>query len=158
MHTALWMFCWPASPAAANEVFLMQFTGPRVDTVRHRCRFIRNSVLSERVVKTMKSLQLGQSKRLTYNGNVSYALTDKEHKAAMAINPCVISREIDRKTGKECFFIRLDNTWPLHSQTHIGLWKGAEIVVQEGLFRYIQDKGLIHHFVDEYCYPVKEIL
>ena len=151
MHTALWLFAWPASPAAANEVFMMQFSGKDVDTVRHTSNFIRKSILSPRVVSTMQSLSPGQKKKIAYNGNISYGLSDPEHKAAMAINPCTISREGD------LYFIRLDNSWPKRSTTHIRISKDFEIILHEGLFRYLQDKNIIHHFVDEYCYTSSEV-
>lgn len=153
MHTALWMFGWPFSPAAANEVFLMQFTNKK-DTIHHN-QIIANSVLSPRIVNTMQSLKLGESKRVAYNGNISYGLNDPEHKAAMAINPCIVSRELHN--GEEYYFIRLDNTWPTYSETHIKIYKDFEIVLYEHLFRYIQDLGLIHNFIDEYSYPIQHV-
>lgn len=76
----------------------------------------------------------------------------------MTLNPCTISREKDPKTGEEFFFIRLDNFWPRNSHTHFILYKKLEIEVEEGLFRYLQDKGIIHHFIDVYRYPVEDIL
>ena len=157
MHTALWMFFWPASPAAANEVFMKQFCSSSLKEKEHTNPFFKKSILSDRVLKTMRSLRPGESKYISWNGNISYALTDPEHKAAMTINPCTISREKDPKTGKEYFFIRLDNSWPKRSHTHIILYKSLEIEVEEGLFRYLQDKGIIHNFVDIYRYPVDMI-
>lgn len=157
MHTALWMFAWPSSLGAANEVFMMQVCGKRGETVRHKNKYILKSLLTPRVLATMKSLSLGQSKRLAYNGNISYALNDPEHKAAMAINPCVISKEIDKKTGKPMYFIRLDNTWPIHSETHIRVLGSFEIVLNEGLFRYLQDRHIINNFIDEYAYSEEYI-
>lgn len=151
MHTALWMFAWPCSVAAANEVFMMQFSGKNVDTVNHTNRYILNSILSPRIISTMKSLSSGETKRVSYNGNVSYALNDPEHKAAMAINPCTISRENDT------YVIRVNNTWPVHSETHIKIKDKFEIVLNEGLFRYLQDRGIIHSFTDEYRYKVEYI-
>ena len=155
MHTALWSITWPCSIAAANEVFLMQFTGKDVDTVVHKNRYICNSVLSPRIIKTMKSLNTGESKRVAYNGNVSYALNDPEHKAAMALNPCVVSNEII--DGNSMYVIRLDNTWPVRSETHIKIFKNFEIILNEGLFRYLQDKCIIHNFIDEYRYSKEYI-
>lgn len=151
MHTALWMFAWPCSIAAANEVFMMQFSGKDVDTVNHTNKYILNSILSPKVINTMKSLSNGETKRVSYNGNVSYALNDPEHRAAMAINPCTITREDDT------YVIRVNNTWPVHSETHIKIKNGFEIVLNEGLFRYLQDRGIIHNFVDEYRYKVEYI-
>ena len=148
MHTSLWMFGWFASPAAANEVFLMQFC--KKDTVIHKNELLKKSILSERVINTINSLSVGQSKRLAYNGNISYGLSDKEHKAAMAINPCVISKEII--DSQEYAIIRLNNSWPIVSTTKIKIYKDFYITLNEGLFRYLQDKGIIHNFVDEYRY------
>lgn len=152
MHTALWLFAWPASPAAANEVFLMQFS--KKDTIIHKNEYLKKSILSERVIKTINSLSLGQHKELRYNGNVSYALFDKEHKAAMAINPCVVSKE--KIDGKEYAVIRLDNSWPVVSTTKIGICGDFSITLHEGLFRYLQDKGVIRHLVDEYRYDLSK--
>ena len=146
MHTALWVFAWPCSIAAANEVFMMQFAGKNVDVVNHTNKHILNSILSPKVVSTMKSLSNGETKRVSYNGNISYALNNPEHKAAMAINPCTISKE------GSTYVIRVNNTWPVHSETHIKVKGGFEIVLNEGLFRYLQDKGVIHSFTDEYRY------
>lgn len=155
MHTALWMFAWPCSIAAANEVFLMQFSGEDVDIVVHKNNYIRKSVLSPRIVKTMKSLSFGESKKVSYNGNISYALDDPEHKAAMALNPCTVSKI--RHDGKTEYIIRVDNSWPKQSETHIKLFGNFEIVLNEGLFRYLQDKNLICSFIDEYRYSEEEI-
>ena len=158
LHTAFWMFGWPAAPAAADEMFHMQIAGSRTDTLIHRNPLIKKGLLSERVVSTMRSLSPGQSKRLAWNGDMSYALTDKEDRAALALNPCTISRETDSRDGKDYFVIRLDESWPKWSETHITLWGDKEFIVQEGLFRYIQDKGYLHRFIGEYRYPVQSIL
>lgn len=158
MHTALWMFCWPCSIGAANEVFMMQFRKSRMDTVRHTNKLILKNNLSPRVLSTMRSLSSGESKRLAWNGNVSYSLLNSEHKAAMTLNPCTISMEIDKKTGEPTYFIRLDNSWPVESETHIRVTKNFELVLNEGLFRYLQDRHIINNFIDEYAYPVKDII
>ena len=158
MHSALWMLFWWASPGAANEVFMMQMCNKRGEIVRHSNKLILRNNLSPKILATMKSLSPGQSKRVSWNGNVSYGLNNPEHKAAMTLNPCIVSREIDKVTGKPAFFIRLDNTWPVHSETRIVLFKNKKIVMQEGLFRYLQDKHIVNNFIDEYMYPEEEII
>ena len=158
MHTGLWMFFWWASPGAANEVFMMQFCNRRGEIVRHTNKTILRNNLSPKILATMKSLSLGQSKRVSWNGNISYGLNDPEHKAALTLNPCIVSKEIDKASGKPAFFIRLDNSWPLHYEAHIHIWGDKKIVIQEGLFRYLQDKHIINNFIDEYMYLEEEVI
>lgn len=67
MHTALWMFFWPASPTAANEVFIMQFCDSSLKEMEHKNPILKKSILSPRVLETMKSLNLGQSKYISWN-------------------------------------------------------------------------------------------
>ena len=78
--------------------------------------------------------------------------------SAMALNACDVSREIDKKTGKEVFAIRLNNSWADWSETRVTVTKGFSIYVQEALFKYLQKKRIINSFVDEYVYPVDVVL
>ena len=77
LHTAFWMFGWPAAPAAADELFHMQIAGSGTDTLIHRNPLVKKGLLSDNIVSTMRSLDPGQSKRLAWDGDMSYALTDK---------------------------------------------------------------------------------
>ena len=158
MHTALWMFFWPCSPGAAMETFMMQFNRNPEKTVRHKNRYVLNSLLSPKILSTMLSLELNESKRVSWNGDIAYDLSHPEHKAAMALNACDVSREIDKKTGKEVFAIRLNNSWADWSETRVTVTKGFSIYVQEALFKYLQKKRIINSFVDEYVYPVDVVL
>ena len=106
----------------------------------------------------MRSLKLNESKRVSWNGDVAYDLSNPEHKAAMALNACEVSREIDTQTGREVFAIRLNNSWADWSETHITIVKGFSIYIQEALFKYLQRKRIINSFTDEFIYPVEKIL
>ena len=132
MHIAVWSLGWPLSPVAAKECFLLHFPIKK-DTI-----LFKNKLDSPKLQNAIKESKT----KLSWNGNKDYALNSKEHNVAIAINPCTIS-----KTDK-CIEVTSLMQYPKWSNTNFNLGYFT-IHVQEGLFRYLQDK----HWLS--CYTAK---
>lgn len=161
MHTAMWMFFGWISPAAAVETFNMQFAfKDETDTIRHNNRLIKNSVLSNKVINIMKHLNRGQKEKLLWE-NEPYTFGfnhSREVAAALAVNGGTVSREIDKKTGKDCFFVRINNCWSKTAVVSMVKTRIFNLKINEGLYRYLQDKGILNNYNAEFCFPVEDIL
>lgn len=144
MHIALWSLGWPMSPQAARECFMLHF--PQKDTVS-----LRMDLSSPRInaaVRSLKDKAVGSSVGLTWNGDEAYSLENAEHKAAIAVNPCRIVKEWQNGYLYTCYVYSLMQ-YPKQSNTVITVGP-IRIHIQEGLFRYLQDKGWLSCFVARY--------
>lgn len=150
---AVWMFGWPLSPEAARECYKLHF--PQQDTVEFK---ITNSLPSPKMTEACKSLEnkpVGTSVIVTWNGDKDYALNSPEHRAAIALNPCKITKietpEYFSKHGIYDCEITSPMIYPKYSRTEFNLGK-VTIIVHEGLFRYLQDKGWLSKYVAKYVF------
>ena len=128
MHMALWIFGWPLSPEAAKECFLLHF--PQKDTVEFE---ITNAIYNSPKIE----------------------LNSPEHRAAIALNPCKITRvetpEWLTEYNRKLYDVKITSPmiYPKHSRTEFNLGK-VTIIVHEGLFRYLQDRGWLSKYIAEY--------
>ena len=151
MHIALWMFGWLLSPEAATECFLLHFPHEDDDVVRFRTSkgFMKSPKL-QKAVQYLADKQSGTSVHVAWRGSEDYALHSPEHRAAIAVNACdVIKGEVDEATGNYEIKIRCAMVYPKYSRTefNFGLFS---IWIQEGLFRYLEERGWISRYIAEY--------
>lgn len=144
MHIALWSLGWPMSPQAARECFMLHF--PQKDTVFIDMHL--NSPRIESAVASLKKRPVGSSVRVAWNGADAYSLASPEHKAAIAVNPCRVVKEWQESYMYTCSVYSLMQ-YPRKSNTVFTLGS-IRIPVQEGLFRYLQDKGWLSCFTARY--------
>ena len=132
------------SPQAARECFMLHF--PKKDTVS-----LRMDLSSPRIsaaVRSLKDKAVGSSVGLTWNGNEAYSLENAEHIVAIAVNPCRIVKEWQEGHLYTCYVYSVMQ-YPKQSNTVITVGS-FRIHIQEGLFRYLQDKGWLSCFVARY--------
>ena len=86
-------------------------------------------------------------------GNEAYALKSPEHKAAIAVNPCNVTRGKNLSDDGSSYEVAITSSmqYPKWSSTSFDLG-GVTIHVQEGLFRYLQDRGWLSYFVASYSF------
>lgn len=144
MHVALWTIGWPMSPQAARECFMLHF--PQKDTVT-----IRMNLSSPRIaaaVRALKDQPVGSAMSVTWDGYEAYSLASPEHRAAIAVNPCRVVKEWQEAYLYTCGVYSLMQ-YPIQSSTVFTIGS-VRIPVQEGLFRYLQDKGWLSYFTARY--------
>jgi len=151
MHIATWALGWPMSPTCAMQCASLHIPH-KADTVIVWNRSRRLSILSPNVISTIKYLQdkpIGASSKLAWNGNIAYSKSSPEHIAAIAINPCVITKSSTMQDGSALYLIHSSMQYPKYSKTKfdIGI---TTIIIHEGLFRYLQDMGWLNYYTIEY--------
>lgn len=151
MHMAVWMFGWPLSPEAARECFLLHFPRKDDDLVRFKAsRGFMKSPKLRTAVEYLSDKQSGASVHVAWKASKDYALYSPEHRAAIAVNACdVIKGEVDKTTGDYEIRIRCAMVYPKYSRTEFNLGKFS-IWIQEGLFRYLEERGWINRYIAEY--------
>lgn len=151
MHMAVWMFGWPLSPEAARECFLLHFPHEDDDLVRFKAsRGFMKSPKLRTAVEYLSDKQSGASVHVAWKASKDYALYSPEHRAAIAVNACdVIKGEVDKTTGDYEIRIRCAMVYPKYSRTEFNLGKFS-IWIQEGLFRYLEERGWISRYIAEY--------
>lgn len=155
MHTAVWMFGWTFAPEAAKECFFLHLPYTQGDTLDFNPNKIINSQKINTAINSLASKPLGSSVYVTWDGNKDYALSSPEHRAAIAINPCKITKnkpsELAIKYYSNADFIEITSpmVYPKYSRTIFDLGK-FKIVIHEGLFRYLQDKGWLTKYTARY--------
>lgn len=156
MHMALWMFGWPLSPEAARECFLLHFPHEENGVVRFKAsRGFMKSPKLQKAVEYLSDKQSGTSVHVAWKASKDYALRSPEHRAAIAVNACdVIKGEVDKTTGDYEIRIRCAMIYPKYSRTEFNLGKFS-IWIQEGLFRYLEERGWISRYIAEYYTIIK---
>ena len=151
MHMAVWMFGWPVSPVAAHECLTLHYTFNK-DTVVDWNFNRRLQVLSPKVIHNIKSLTdkpVGDIRYIVWYGDKDYALSSKEHEAAIAINPCTVTKAALMDDGTPLYLIHSSMQYPKESRTSFNLGKFT-LVLNEGLFRHLQDRGWLGYYTVEY--------
>ena len=146
MHMAIWSLGWPLAPQAARECFMLHFPVKK-DTVK-----VYGKIDSPKIRSAIASLKYeGQSVRVAWDGNEAYALHSPEHMAAIAVNPCNVTRGKNLSDDGSSYEVAITSSmqYPKWSSTSFDLG-GVTIHVQEGLFRYLQDRGWLSCFVASY--------
>ena len=152
MNTALWMLWWPVSPAAAHECLLLH-SPKRHGVVAIGSRRLAETLLSPKVVDAIRSLEsrpTGAKTSVRWNGETDYALSSPEHRAAIAINPCTITKA--EENGEALYLIRCEMVYAKHSNTPFDIGP-ITIRLQEGLLRHLQDRGWLGAFTSEFRIP-----
>lgn len=152
MNTALWMLWWPVSPAAAHECLLLH-SPKRHGVVSIGSRRLAKTLLSPKVVDAIRSLEsrpTGAKTSVRWNGETDYALSSPEHRAAIAINPCTITKA--EENGEALYLIRCEMVYAKHSNTPFDIGP-ITIHLQEGLLRHLQDRGWLWAFTSEFRIP-----
>ena len=151
MHTAVWAIGWPLSPVAAHECFSLHFPH-KEDTVTVWNTSRRIQVISPKVQRAISSLTskpIGSYTKVAWNGNEAYAKASPEHVAAIAINPCTITKAATMQDGSFLYLIHSSMQYPKYSETKFNLGF-CTITIHEGLFRYLQDKKWLSCYTAEY--------
>ncbi len=104
--------------------------------------------LTPRVKARFAANRLG---RITWNGNVAYAIDSKEKNAAILLNPCYLSTEVIN--GKPCYTATCPYTWRQQSETKFDLGF-MTITVFEQLFYELEKCGILHPYT-LVCYTEK---
>ena len=101
-------------------------------------------------VEYLSDKQSGASVHVAWKASKDYALYSHEHRAAIAVNASdVIKGEVDKTTGDYEIRIRCAMVYPKYSRTEFNLGKFS-IWIQEGLFRYLEERGWISRYIAEY--------
>ena len=144
MHVALWMLGWPMSPQAATECFMLHF--PQKDTVTIGMDLCSPKV--DAAVRILKGQPIGSSVMVSWDGSEAYSLANPEHRAAIAVNPCRVVKEWEEACLYTCS-VYSSMQYPIQASTVFTIGS-VRIHVQEGLFRYLQDKGWLSCFTARY--------
>lgn len=148
---ATWIFGWPISNVAARECLSLHFPHKQ-DTVVVWKPSVRASILSPKVtnaINGLKNKQLGATTKVSWYGNKDYAISSEEHIAAIAINPCEITKAAYMNDGTALYLIHSSMQYPKRSETKFNLGC-ISITIHEGLFRYLQDIGWLDWYIIEY--------
>lgn len=146
MHCAVWMFGWPLSPEAAKECMLLHFPNKK-DTVE-----LKGYLSSPMLHNKIDELKFcGDSRKVRWNGHKHYSLNSPEHRVAIAVNPCTIVRTKPYTNDGYyyCVDVYSSMQYPKYSDTKFKIGS-ITISVQEGLFRYLQDKHWLNCFTVKY--------
>lgn len=136
MHMAVYMFGWPLSPEAAGEIYRMSFPRYRETVIMKKNDFFLDS---PKVQKTLTGLQEGESRKIFFKAETAYNTASLDHRVALGVNPGVLHK----KDGK--VYLESYAHYPYCSATPITVF-GARIIVQEGLFHYLEKIGWMHPY------------
>ena len=150
-HLTMCFVGYPIAPEAARECIKLHFTDR--DTVYFNWHNFSRSKKLEEAHRQLIDKPDGSSVRISWNGNKDYSPFSGEHRLAIAANPCTLTKV--RYLEFECFpdeywyTITTSTEYPKYSRTEFNFRK-FKIVFNEGLFRYLQDKGWLHKYTAVY--------
>ena len=136
MHMAVYMFGWPLSPEAASEIFKMSFPWNREKAVFRENDFFMDS---PSVQKYITNLRENQRQRIAFKAETAYNTASPDHRVALGVNPGYLYK----KDGK--VYLESYAHYPYYSATPITIF-GARIIIQEGLFHYLEKIGWMHPY------------
>lgn len=136
MHMAVFMFGWPLSPEAASEIFKMSFPWNREKAVFRENDFFMDS---PSVQKHITNLRENQRQRIAFKAETAYNTASPDHRVALGVNPGYLYK----KDGK--VYLESYAHYPYYSATPITIF-GARIIIQEGLFHYLEKIGWMHPY------------
>ena len=151
MHATMCILGYPIAPEAARECFYLHFT--KRDTVHfHKFDFSKSEKL-KKAYQELKDKPYGSSIRISWNGNKDYSPFSGEHRLAIATNPCTLTKVshyyYDYLDNGDWYTITTSTQYPTHSRTEFN-FKKFKIIVNEGLYRYLQDKGWLKKYIAVY--------
>lgn len=136
MHMAVYMFGWPLSPEASSEIFKMSFSKNRDQYIYRENDYFLDSPA---VQKVLKGLEEGQRKKIVFKAETAYNTASPDHRVALGVNPGFLYK----KEGK--VYLESYAHYPHYSATPITLF-GYSIIVQEGLFHYLEKIYWMHPY------------
>ena len=143
MHIAICTVGWIFSPEATIEVIGMSFRKNRDRVIHKESSFFLKFPVIEKVYRSQYA-----RKRIAFNGDISYALTNPDHRLALAVNPGYLWRD------KKNVYLEVPVHYPKCFNTHIGLFGGMRITVNECLFSYLEEKEILHPYTIIYQHTI----
>lgn len=143
MHQGICIVGWFFSPEATKEVIGMSFRRNRGRVIEKESDFF----LNYRPVSSVYATQF-ERKRIAVNGDVAYAFSYPGRSVALAVNPGYLWRDENR------VYMEAEAHYPKCYDTHIGLPGGLRITINECLFSYLEDKGILHPYTIIYSCPL----
>lgn len=150
-HLTMCFVGYHIAPEAARECLKLHFTDKA--TVCFNWHNFSGSKKLEDAHRQLIDKPDGSSVRISWNGNKDYSPFSGERRLAIAANPCTLTKV--RYLEFECFpdeywyTITTSTEYPKYSRTEFN-FKKFKIVINEGLFRYLQDKGWLHKYTAVY--------
>ena len=151
MHMATWILGWPLSPTAAYECMTLHFPHRDETTVINN-EYLRAKLATPKIIRAMRSLKdspVCSSVRVAWNGNEAYSVLSPEHNAAIAVNPCIVTKELIMDDGTALYTIRSSMQYPKYSESKFNIGP-CTITIHEGLFRHLQDRHWLSCYTAEY--------
>ncbi|MGC8770675.1 MAG: hypothetical protein ACP5Q5_05440 [Brevinematia bacterium] len=135
LNLAMSFFGFPFYPEVSLETFLLIFKTP------NNYRIFKNDFFlsSKRVQLAISDYKKGTSKIIKWNIS-DYSFGNKESRYALALNPCILRIDENNK-----YILKVRVEYPEHSEI-ILLEKPVKIIVEEGLFHYLQKIGWLHPY------------
>lgn len=146
MHLAICTVGWLYSPEATKEVLGMSFHANRGRIIEKESDFFLKCPSVAAKVRSLGSPSLKQ--KIAFDGDVSYMYNSPDRRLALAVNPGYIWKDCER------VYLQADAHYPKCYNTHIGLPWGGQVTVNECLFSYLEDKGILHPYSVVYSYPL----
>lgn len=150
-HLVMCFVGYPIAPEAARECLHLHFTGR--DTVYFNRHNFSGSEKLKEAHRQLKDKPDGSSVRIAWNGNKDYSPYSGEHRLAIATNPCTLTKvcHLDYEHFEDEYLYRITTSteYPVHSLTEFNL-RLFKIIINEGLFRYLQDRGWLHKYTAIY--------
>lgn len=144
MHLAVCTVGWFFSPEAAKEVIGMSFKRNRGKVIRKETDFFEKY----QIIAAGCFAADGVRKRIAFDGDVSYKFSAKERRLALAVNPGYYWKD-----GNGAH-LEVPVHYPKCYNTRIGLPWGGHVTLNECLFSYLEDKGILHPYTIVYSSPV----
>ncbi len=139
MHMAICTVGWIYSPEATKEIIGMSFKKNRDEVIRKESDFF----LKYPIIQDQYQSQYARRK-IAFNGDKSYSLLDSDHRLALAVNPGYLWRD------KDYVYLEAPVHYPVCYNTHIGITKSFRITINECLFSYLEQKGILHPYTIVY--------
>ncbi len=151
LHLMMSICGYPVSPEASRECLKLHFSQP--DTVIFRNPDFGKSEKLTNAIDKLEKLPYGSSVRVSWDGNRDYSPFSPEHRAAIAVNACKVTKVAPRNCehfpDDDLYIISVSTQYPNVSRTEFD-FKLFKLVINEGLFRYLQDKGWLSKYIAVY--------
>lgn len=151
MHLTMCFVGYPIAPEAAKECLYLHFSDR--DTVYFDRHNFSGSEKLEAAHRQLIDKPDGSSIRISWNGNKDYSPFSCEHRLAIATNPCTLTKvgfmDYEHFADEYHYRITTSTEYPKQSRTEFNFIK-FKIIVNEGLFRYLQDKGWLNKYTAVY--------
>ena len=150
-HLTMSFVGYPIAPEAARECLKLHFTDR--DTVYFRRHDFSGSEKLKEAHHQLLDKPDGSSVRISWNGNKDYSPFSGEHRLAIAANPCTLTKvtylDYEHFYDEYLYTLTTSTEYPKQSRTEFN-FRNFKIVINEGLFRYLQDKGWLHKYTAVY--------